>query len=111
LSIRLFAGYPLGYYPYPYSYPYGYYAPTYVAPAAPPVAYGSLRIQGAPLDAQVFANGYYVGIVDDFDGAYQRLNLEAGPHRIEIRVPGVAPIEFDVRLGPGQTITYHAEIP
>jgi hypothetical protein len=27
----------------------------------------------------VFVDGNYVGIVDDFDGALQRLDLEAGP--------------------------------
>ena len=110
-SLGIYAGYPLGYYPYGY-YPYGFYgyAPRagYVVPAPAP-AYGSLRIQGAPPEAQVFADGYYVGTVDDFDGAYQRLNLPAGPHRIEIRVSGAAPIEFDVRTEPGQTITYRAE--
>jgi hypothetical protein len=108
-SFSVFAGYPLGYYPYPYGYyPYAPTA-TYVVPAVPANPHGSLRIQGAPPDAQVFADGYYVGTVDDFDGAYQRLSLAAGPHRIEIRIPGVAPIEFDVRLEPGQTITYRAE--
>ncbi|MGB7218863.1 MAG: hypothetical protein WBD07_08645 [Vicinamibacterales bacterium] len=105
-SVGFYAGYPFGYYPYGY---YGY-APSaaYVVPVPAP-AYGGLRIQGAPPDAQVFADGYYVGTVDDFDGAYQRLNLPAGPHRIEIRVSGSAPIEFDVRTEPGQTITYRAE--
>ncbi|OFV93198.1 MAG: hypothetical protein A3G76_05915 [Acidobacteria bacterium RIFCSPLOWO2_12_FULL_65_11] len=113
LRIGIYAGYPFGYYPYPYaSYGFYGYAPPagYVVPV-PTAAYGSLRIQGASPDAQVFADGYYVGTVDDFDGAYQRLNLPAGPHHIEIRVPGSAPIEFDVRTEPGQTITYRAEQP
>jgi len=107
-TFGFYGGYPFRYYPYPYA-GYGYYGypPAYVV-AAPAVAYGNLRIQGAPPDAQVFADGYYVGIVDDFDGAYQRLNLPAGPHHIEIRVAGSAPIEFDVRMEPGQTITYRA---
>ncbi len=106
-SFGFYAGYPFGYYPYPYA-GYGYYgySPAYVVPV-PTVAYGSLRIQGAPSDAQVFADGYYVGIVDDFNGVTQHLNLPAGPHHIEIRVSGPAPIEFDVRMEPGQTITYH----
>ena len=34
-------------------------------------AYGGLRITGAPHEAQVLADGYYVGIVDDFDGVFQ----------------------------------------
>src|SRR5206468_2503108 len=71
-------------------------------------AYGGVRIVDAPRDAEVFADGYYVGIVDDFDGVFQHLNLEAGPHRIEIRAPGLAPIAFDVLVEPGRTITYRA---
>ncbi len=92
-SFGFYAGYPFGYYPYaPYAYvPYGYYGypAGYVVPA-PTASYGSLRIQGAPGDAQVFADGYYAGIVDDFDGAYQHLNLQPGSHHIEIRVSGSA---------------------
>jgi len=134
LTIGFFSGfgYPYGYpyYGYPYRYGYGYYPyssygsygygsygygpygyplppPGYVS-MTPGVAYGGVRIQGAPRDGQVFADGYYVGIVDDFDGPFQHLNLEAGVHRIEIRIPGEPPITFEVNVQPGQTITYHA---
>jgi hypothetical protein len=58
----------------------------------------------------VFADGYYVGIVDDFDGVFQHMNLEAGPHRIEIRAPGYPPIAVDVNVQPGETITYRADL-
>ena len=109
-----FYGYPYGFYgygPYPYSYGYYGYNYGYGYPAGMAVgriaAYGSVRIQGAPRDAQVYADGYYVGVADDFDGTFQHLNLTPGAHRIEIRVPG-APLAFDVRVEPGQTITYHA---
>jgi hypothetical protein len=58
----------------------------------------------------VFADGYYVGIVNDFDGIFQHLNLEAGPHTIEIRLPGYNDaIRFDVVIQPGRTITYRAD--
>jgi hypothetical protein len=123
VSLGFYAGYPYSYYPYSY-YPYGYYPydyypngygyygaygyPTGSVTAVPGVGYGGVRIQGAPGDAQVFADGYYVGVVDDFDGAFQRLNLPAGAHRIEIREAGRPPIEFDVRIEPGQTVTYRA---
>jgi Ni/Co efflux regulator RcnB len=90
---------------YPYGYtPRGYYDPL------PGRYYGGLRITDAPRDAQVFADGYYVGIVDDFDGVFQHLNLEAGPHNIEVRVPGFDDaIAFDVVIQSGRTITYRAD--
>jgi hypothetical protein len=78
--------------------------------AVPGYAYGGVRIQGAPEDAQVFADGYYVGVVDDFDGAFQHLNLQAGPHRVESRDPRFPTVTFEVNVQPGQTITYHAGI-
>ena len=126
LTIGFYSGFGYGYpyyygYPYAYgrySYGYGYGYGPYGYPLPPPayvsmqpgVAYGGVRIQGAPEDAQVFADGYYVGIVNDFDGAFQHLNLQAGTHQIEIRMQGQAPIGFDVNVQPGQTITYHAGI-
>ena len=91
-----------GYYPYGAT-PRGYYDPI------PGRYYGGVRITGAPRDAHVFADGYYVGMVDDFDGIFQHINLEAGPHHIEIEEPGFPPIAFDVYVRPGETITFRAD--
>jgi PEGA domain len=108
-------GYGYGYgYPYPYYSPYGGYGyalppPAYVS-AVPGYAYGGVRIQDAPPDAQVFVDGYYMGVVDDFDGPFQHLNLTAGPHQIEVRAGGYQPIAFNVNVQPGRTITYRAPI-
>ena len=120
-------GYPFGYlgYGYPgYSYGYGYGGygyrgygyggygygyPGYIT-TAPSQAYGRLRIQDAPRDAQVFADGYYVGIVDDFDGAFQHLNLDVGVHQMQLRAPGFETLALDVNVQPGQTITYRARM-
>jgi PEGA domain len=90
------------------SYPYGYTPRGYYDPI-PGRPYGGLRITGAPREAHVFADGYYVGIVNDFDGVFQHLNLEAGAHRIEVEVPGYETIAFDVMVQPGRTITLRAD--
>jgi hypothetical protein len=93
------------------AYPYGYTPRGYFDPL-PGRLYGGLRITDAPREAQVFADGYFVGIVDDFDGVFQHLNLEAGPHHIEVRLPGAYnddPVAFDVSIQPGRTITYRAD--
>jgi hypothetical protein len=80
---------------------YGYYA------IDAGFAYGSLQIVDAPPYAQVFVDGYYAGEVDEFDRVFQQLNLTPGPHHIEIVVDEAAPpIEFDVRIIPGETVTY-----
>ncbi len=84
---------------------YGYVpAPVYGAR----IYYGDVRLQVRPRDAAVFVDGYYAGIVDDFDGPFQHLDLEPGPHSIEVRIPGAPPISFDVNVQPGRTVTVHA---
>ena len=106
--------YPYGYYGSPYAYegypPYGYGGNYAVAPGAGRAqAYGGVRITDAPKDAPVYADGYYVGTVNDFDGAFQHLNLEPGTHHIEVREQGQPPLAIDVNVRPGETITYHAK--
>ena len=63
-----------------------------------------------PRDAEVYVDGYYAGVVDDFDGIFQRLHLDSGPHRIEVRAPGYEPLVFDVRITPDHTTTYQGEM-
>ena len=71
---------------------------------------GLLRLKIKPREASVFVDGYYVGLVDEFDGVFQRMHVEAGPHRIEIRAPGYETLTFDVRLVPDRTTTYTGEL-
>lgn len=126
-----YGGYGLGYFYYdPYSwgpsyYPgyysgYGYGYPGYGAYGGYDNSYGyerygrygsgAIRLKVKPRQAEVYVDGYYVGRVDDFDGVFQRLTLEVGAHRIDIREPGLQPLSFDVRIRPGETITYDGDL-
>ena len=106
-STNLYFGSPFayrsgGFYNRGYNRNYGYYA----IPQG--FAYGSLRIVDAPRDAQVFVDGYYAGVVDDYDGVFQRLNLEPGEHQLEVEpYPGAPPLSYDVYVEPGRTVTVH----
>lgn len=71
------------------------------------VYYGDVRLEVRPRDAAVWVDGYYAGIVDDFDGAFQRLTLEVGPHRIEIESPDGERRAYDVYVDPERTIDIH----
>jgi len=96
-------GYVGGYWGYPYGgYAYGY--PGYAV-----ATYGGVKIENAPPESAVYADGYYVGTVDDFNGSFQKLNLEPGAHHIEVMRPGGAPpASVDVNIRAGQTVTFRA---
>jgi hypothetical protein len=103
-------GYPYanGYsYGYEYGDPYGYGGAVVVGPGR---ASGGIRIDVPERDAEVLVDGYYAGIVDDFDGVMQQLQLEPGPHRVEIRLDGFEPVTFEVDVRPGRTITYRTQL-
>ncbi len=74
------------------------------------IYYGDLRLQVRPRNAAVYVDGYYAGIVDDFDGVFQRLTLEVGPHEIELDAPGLEPQLFDVYIDPAQTVTLRSDL-
>jgi hypothetical protein len=71
---------------------------------------GELRFEVSPRTAQVYVDGYYAGLVDDFDGAFQALKLTEGAYRIEITAQGYDPVALDVRITPGQKITYRGDL-
>lgn len=120
-------GYGRDYYPYGYGAfglgyfyydPYGWYGGR-----APLYAYsqgvygrgygydiGELRLRVSPRDAQVYVDGYFAGNVDDYDGVIQALRLESGSYHIEIRLQGYESLQFDVRITPGQKITYRGDM-
>jgi PEGA domain len=69
---------------------------------------GTLRLDVQPMGvAQVYVDGFYVGMLGDFGG---ELALEAGPHTIEIRADGYERVSLDVRIPPGRAITYRASL-
>ena len=94
----------------------GFYDPWYGGyPTSPQSSYtsndeGSLKLKIKPRDAEVYVDGYFVGVVDDFDGIFQRLHVESGSHRIEVRARGFEPLAFDVRITPDHTTTYTGEL-
>jgi hypothetical protein len=71
---------------------------------------GGLRLKIEPRNAQVFVDGYYAGIVDDFDGRFQKLELAPGRHHIEVRAAGHEPLNFDVNIQPRQTTVYRGTL-
>ncbi len=94
-----------------YGYPYqGYYGGGGGAYDRDDRDEGSLRLKLKPREAQVYVDGYLVGDVDSFDGMFQKLDLPGGGHRIELKAQGYEPLQFDVLITPGETVTYKGEM-
>lgn len=89
--------------PYPWwprsAYGWGYY-PVFDYRA-------EVRIQATPREAAVYVDGFYAGIVDDFDGTFQRLPLTPGGHRIELFLEGYRTVRKNLYLQPGSTLKLH----
>lgn len=92
--------------PYPWwprtAYPYGYF-PIFDNSA-------DVRVQAKPKDVQVFVDGFYAGIGDDFDGAFQRLTLPPGGHTIVLYLDGYRTVRHNLYLRPGSTTRIHDQM-
>ncbi len=94
-----YRGYRYGFYnPYFYGpYPYPYYGQAFYYDL------GSIRLQVKPEDTEVYVDGYYVGVVDEYDGVFQRLRLPSGEHEIELYLDGYESVRETLYLVPGET--------
>jgi hypothetical protein len=75
---------------------------------APPVPYwigaeSNLRLAVTPREAMVYVDGYLAGIVDDFDGVFQRLHVTPGEHEITLYLQGYRTIRQRLYLGPNSS--------
>ena len=108
-----------GYYnPYDYWYSPYYYSGYYgYSPAYYRRGYGygyrdsgSVRIIVDPERTRVYVDGYYAGIVDDFDGILQRLNVPPGRHDITLKLEGYRTQHFKVYVPVDNTIKIHYDM-
>lgn len=81
--------------PYPY-YGYGAY-PIGIRSA------GEVRVLATPKQAEVFVDGFYAGVVDDFDGTFQRLHMTPGGHAITLHLEGYRTVTQNIYVAPDDT--------
>lgn len=84
--------------------------PTGVASPAWPGWPGDVRLEVTPKDAQIYVDGYYVGMGRDFEGRRQRLSLTPGTHHIELEARGYERAGADVTVEPGRATTYRGAL-
>lgn len=71
---------------------------------------GSLRTEVPQKDTEVFVDGYYAGRVDDFDGSFQKLRLDPGPHTVTLYLDGYRPYEESINSTLGTTVKIRHEM-
>lgn len=90
--------------PYPWwsrwSYPYFYYPEFFDDRAV--VAIDSKPDKLAD-PARVYVDGFYAGIVEDFDGFFEGLPLSPGGHEIVLYMEGYRTVRYKVYLSPAST--------
>jgi hypothetical protein len=92
----------MGWYPIYAQYPYPIGRYSYSR------NWASVRLEIKPKDAQVYVDGYFVGIVDQFDGVFQRLDLPTGEHEIEVYLKGYRPYRQRTLFRPGESYHFKA---
>ena len=68
----------------------------------------SIRVQVTPKQAEVYLDGYYVGVVDDFDGTFQRLDAPTGQHELQVYLQGYKTMSEKMLFRPGQSYKVQA---
>jgi hypothetical protein len=94
----------------------GYYYDPFFGPYPwwPPVAYpgpyvpiyddrAEVRVLVTPNAAAVYADGFYAGIVDDFNGFFERLPLPPGEHEVVLFLDGYRTARQMIYLQPAST--------
>ena len=85
---------------YGLDYQWGLYPPYRNYNFAPEA---SVKLEVKPKEAEVYIDGYYAGIVDDFDGAFQRLRVDPGEHEIALYLDGYRPVTQKLYLTANNT--------
>ena len=98
--------------------PVGYYPTQYGAslPEANPrrrhevAARGGLALLTVPDMAQVFVDGYYMGLAEEFGLRGRPMDLTAGAHRVELQAAGYETLGFSVMIAPNDIVRYRGDM-
>jgi hypothetical protein len=82
---------------YPWWGPYPYPRAYNIDPGA------AIKLDVQPKEAEVYVDGYYAGIVNDFNGMFQRLRLPPGEHEIVLYRDGYRTARQKLYLTPDNT--------
>jgi len=105
--------YPGVYIPGPYYIPVAGlpgYQPSVAAPPRVAFARGGLTFETLPDVAQVYVDGFYVGLAEEFGLRGRAIDLTAGAHQVELRAPGYETLAFSVLIAPNEILRYRGDM-
>ena len=73
-------------------------------------ARGGLVLETAPAAAQVFVDGNYVGLAEEFRPDGRAIDLSAGAHHVELRAAGYETLTFNVMIGGNTIVRYRGDM-
>jgi hypothetical protein len=71
---------------------------------------GRLVLGTIPDLAQVYIDGFYVGLAEEFGLRGRALDLPVGPHHVELRAPGYETLTFSVMIEPDGILRYPGDM-
>jgi hypothetical protein len=103
------------FYPGPYSvmpyYPvYSELPLGYTASLRPRAVRGRLSLETVPERAQVYVDGFYMGLSEEFGLHGRPLELTVGSHYIELRSMDHETLSFNVMIAANETIRYRGDM-
>jgi hypothetical protein len=69
-----------------------------------------VRLEVKPRETAVYVDGFYAGIVDEFDGVFQRLPVSPGSHEFVLYLAGYQTARYALYLGPGSSFDLHHQM-
>lgn len=98
--------------------PYAYFGDPYVSVGSSSsgssreekLTFGSLRIKANVGEAKVYVDGALAGVVNEFNGLRDHLELQTGKHTVELRAEGYTTVSADVVISKDKTKTVRLEL-
>lgn len=97
--------------------PYAYFGDPYMTVGASSsssseekLTFGSLRIKANVDEAKVYVDGALAGVVNEFNGLRDHLELQTGKHTVELRADGYSTVSTEVVISKDKTKTVRLEL-
>jgi hypothetical protein len=82
-----------------------WYRPAYPYYYAPPANYGFLKTKIEPKDTEVWVDGQWFGVADDFGSVFHPLKLPLGIHKAQFKLEGYKTFTVSFTVTPDDTTT------